>query len=132
MNILFIHEVDWINKVVFDIHSLAEALSLSGHQVYAIDYEDTWRKKGLFDFGSLKTAVSQVSRAFPGSSVCLRRPGFIKIPGLSRISAGLTHYTEISRTIREKDIDAIVLYSVACSSTANSPSRAPSTTPSGP
>jgi len=39
VNILFIHEVDWINKVVFDIHSLAEALSLSGHRIFAIDYE---------------------------------------------------------------------------------------------
>lgn len=114
MNILFIHEVDWINKVVFDIHSLAEALSLSGHRVFAIDYKNTWSKKGFLDLGSLKTEeLSRVSRAFPGSSVCLRRPGFIKIPALSRLSAGLTHYLEISRTICEKNIDAIVLYSVA-------------------
>jgi glycosyltransferase involved in cell wall biosynthesis len=44
--------------------------------------------------------------------VNLRRPGFIRIPGLSRLSAGLTHYLEIRRTIREKDIDIILLYSV--------------------
>ena len=114
MNILFIHEVDWINKVVFDIHSLSESLSLLGHQVYAIDYENTWTKNGFWDLGSLKTKeVSDVSRAFPGASVCLRRPGFIKIPGLSRLSAGFTHYLEISKTIREKKIDAIILYSVA-------------------
>ena len=55
VNILFIHEVDWINKVVFDIHSLAEALSLLGHCVFAIDYENTWSKKGFLDLGSLKT-----------------------------------------------------------------------------
>lgn len=114
MNVLFIHEVDWINKVVFDIHSLAEALSLSGHRVFAIDYESTWRRRNLLDLGSLKTKeLSGVSRAFPGSSVCLRRPGFIKIPALSRLSAGLTHYAEIPKTIAEKNIDAIVLYSVA-------------------
>ena len=114
MNILFIHEVDWINKVVFDIHSLAEALSLLGHQVYAIDYENTWSRDGFLDIGNLKTReIKGVSRAFPGASVCLRRPGFVKIPGISRISAGFTHYIEISKTIREKDINAIVLYSVA-------------------
>ena len=113
MNILFVHEVDWLNKVVFDIHFLAEALSLSGHQVFAIDYENMWSRDGFFDLGSLKTKeFDGISRAFSGASVCLRRPGFIKIPGLSRLSAGFTHYQEILRTIREKDIDAIMLYSV--------------------
>ena len=113
MNILFVHEVDWLNKVVFDIHFLAEALSLLGHKVFAIDYEDEWRRDGFFDLGSLKTRqVDGISRAFSGASVCLRRPGFIKIPGLSRISAAVTHYLEIKRTIREKAIEAIVLYSV--------------------
>jgi len=114
MNILFIHEVDWQNKVVFELHTLSELLSLSGHRVYAIDYESMWIRNKPLDFGNLRTKVfNSVARAYPEASVCLRRPGFIKIPGLSRISAGLTHYLEISKTIREKNIDAIVLYSVA-------------------
>ena len=113
MNILFVHEVDWLDKPVFDVHFLAEGLSLRGHRVYAIDYEDSWKRSSFFDFGSLKTKeFSGVSRAFPVASVEVRRPGFIKIPGLSRISAFVTHYLEIQKTIREKAIDAIVLYSV--------------------
>ena len=113
VNILFVHEVDWLNKVVFEIHNLAEALSLFNHQVYAIDYESTWNRNGFFNLGSLRTKeVEGVSRTLPGASVCLRRPGFIKIPGLSRLSASLTHYLEIQRTIREKNIDVIILYSV--------------------
>ena len=113
MNILFVHEVDWLNKVVFEIHSLSELLELLGHRVYAIDYESMWAKTGFFDFGSLRTKVlSGVSRAYPDSSVCLTRPGFIKIPGLSRLSAAFTHYREIEKTIKEKDIDIVVLYSV--------------------
>jgi len=113
MNILFVHEVDWLNKVVFEIHSLSELLALSGHRVYAIDYESMWAKNGFFDFGSLRTkVVGGVARAYPESSVCLTRPGFIKIPGLSRLSAAFTHYREIQKTIKEKDIDVIVLYSV--------------------
>lgn len=113
MNILFIHEVEWLNNVVFDLHNLSEALSLLGHQVYAIDYEDTWVRNSPLDFGSLRTReINDVARAYPGASVCLRRPGFIKIPGLSRLSAALTHYLEIQRTIKKKNIDVIVLYSV--------------------
>jgi hypothetical protein len=113
VNVLFIHEVDWLAKVVFDIHTLAESLSLRGHKIYAIDYENTWHRKSPFDLGSLNTQeFDGISRAFTGASVSLRRPGFIKIPGLSRLSAAFTHYQEIRRTIREKSIDAIVLYSV--------------------
>ena len=113
MNILFVHEVDWLNKVVFDIHSLAESLSLLGHQVFAIDYENTWSRDGFLNLGSLKTReFDGISRAFSRASVHLIRPGFIKIPGLSRISAAFTHYLEIQKTIRERNIDAIILYSI--------------------
>lgn len=114
MNILFVHEVDWLNKVVFDIHSLAESLSVSGNQVYVIDYESLWTRNGPFDFGTMKTReVDNAARANPDAVIHLRRPGFIKIPGLSRLSAGFTHYLEIRKTIHEKGINAIVLYGVA-------------------
>ncbi|MDZ4230494.1 MAG: glycosyltransferase, partial [Dehalococcoidales bacterium] len=113
MNILFVHEVDWLKKVVFDIHFLAEGLSLLGHRVYAVDYEDTWQRNGFSGLESLRTReIDGVSRAFSGASVCLRRPGFIKVPVLSRISAAFTHYLAIRETINEKKIDAIILYSV--------------------
>ena len=96
------------------MHNLAEALSLMGHNVYAIDYPNRWIKISSFDFGSLKTArISNVSRAIPGSSVEVRHPGFIKIPALSRFSAAFTHFFEIKRVIKEKNIDIIILYSVA-------------------
>ncbi|MFC2039046.1 glycosyltransferase [Chloroflexota bacterium] len=113
MNILFIHEVNWLGKVVFDIHSLAESLSVRGHDVYAIDYENTWHRDNRSDLGSLKTReFTSISRALKGSSVCLRRPGFIKIPGISRLSVAVTGYFEIRRIIAEKQIDAVMLYSV--------------------
>ncbi len=113
MNILFVHEVDWLKKVVFEIHNLAECLSVLGHKVYVIDYEDTWQRNGFWKMGNFKTTeITGVSRAVPGASVDLRRPGFIRISGLSRLSAGLTHFREIRRTIREKEIDIILLYSV--------------------
>ncbi|GAI62480.1 unnamed protein product, partial [marine sediment metagenome] len=50
--------------------------------------------------------------AHPDATIHLRRPGFIKIPGLSRLSSGFTHYLEIRKTIHKKSINAIVLYGV--------------------
>ena len=111
MNILFIHEVDWMDKVVFEIHNLSEILS-KNHNVFAIDYEEKWRKDNFFDMGTLKTReFKHVSRAYDGADVTVRRPGMIKLPLLSRLSAFFIHYHEIKKTVKEEKIDAIVLYS---------------------
>jgi glycosyltransferase involved in cell wall biosynthesis len=53
-----------------------------------------------------------VSRVFSNASVHLIRPKFIKVGGLSRLSAFFTHYFAIRGVIKKKKIDAIMLYSV--------------------
>ena len=105
MNLLFIYEVDYLKKVVYDMHILAEAMSLRGHNVYAIDYESMWD-------GTKSQKEIEVSRVFPNASVELIRPSFVKIGGLSRLTAFVSHYFAINQAIKDKKIDAIVLYSV--------------------
>ena len=113
MNILFVHEVDWFRKVVFEIHSLPELLSSLGHRVFVVDFGSLHDRKHVLDFDTLKTKeFNDVSRAHAGSSVELIRPGFIKAPFIDRASAFFTHYFVIKRVIEDKEIDAIVLYSV--------------------
>jgi len=112
MNILFIHEIDWLKKVVYEIHTLPELLSLRGYNVYAIDYESMWRKTSSTDFGSLRTKQVSGVRHYLNAKVDLIRPGFVKVPVLSRASAFVTHYTAIKKTIEKYDIDVIILYSV--------------------
>ena len=113
MNILFIHEVDWLNKVVFDIHDLSELLSSFGHSVFAIDFEDSWKRASIMDFGTLKTKdLGHVSRTHDDGSVMLRRPGMVKLPLLDRTTAFFTHYHQIKKIVKEENIDIVVLYSV--------------------
>ena len=114
MNILFVHEIDWSTKVVFDLHSLSELLSSFGHKVFVIDFPGLRNRRGLSDFGSLKTEEfnNVDGRAHSCSSVTLIRPGFIKVPFLDRASAFFTHYLAIEKAIKDNYIDAIVLYSV--------------------
>jgi len=112
MNVLFIHEVDLQNKVVFDIHELSESLHRLGHKVFAIDFEDSWKRASMWDFGSLKTKEFKVNRIYDDALIMVIRPGFIRLPVLDRASALFTHYYGIEKAIKEKDIDVIVLYSV--------------------
>lgn len=112
MNILFIHEIDWLQKVVYEIHSLPELLSSFGHDVYVIDLGDLSDRASRFDLGTLRTTESHVGRAHSESCITLIRPGLIKLPFLDRASAFFTHYFEIERILKDKRIDAVVLYSV--------------------
>ncbi len=105
MNLLFIYEVDYLKKVVYDMHILAEAMSVRGHNIYAIDYESMWD-------GAKSQKEIEVSRVFPPVSIRLMRPWFLKVGGLSRLTAFVSHYFAINKVIKDKKIDAIVLYSV--------------------
>jgi len=112
LNILFVHEVDWLRKVVYEIHSLPEILSSFGHNVFVIDFGGLSDRASMFDLGTLRTTESNVGRAHSDSSITLVRPGIIKLPFLDRASAFCTHYFEIERLLKEKEIDVVVLYSV--------------------
>lgn len=107
MNILFVCEVDWCRKVVFGMHLLAESMALLGHKIYVIDYESMWERRN-----GRMLKETMVSRVFPNAFVHLVRPSFVRIPVLSRVSAFATHHFEIRRVIEEKQIDAVILYSV--------------------
>jgi glycosyltransferase involved in cell wall biosynthesis len=108
MNLLFIHEISWY-KVIFDWQTLPSLLAQRGHNVYIVDYEKEWKKEYPFDLISPKMEI-KTQRIY--SPITLIRPQFIKIPILSRVSAFISHYFAIEKTIKEKKIDAIILYSV--------------------
>jgi len=113
MNILVIHETEYIKKVIFEYQVIPELWSSWGHNVYVIDFPTELDKKSAFDLGYLKTKIiKNVSRANKKKGVTLIRPGLIKIPVISRLSAFWTHFFAIRRTIIDKKIDVIFLYSV--------------------
>ncbi|MCK5642146.1 MAG: glycosyltransferase family 4 protein, partial [Gammaproteobacteria bacterium] len=113
MNILFVHEIDWLEKVVFEVHCFSEFLSLLGHKVIVIDYCSKGTGTKFPIFGNLSTEEKKgINRAYKGATVSLRRPGSVNIKALRRLSAFITHYLEIKKTIEENSIDVVVLYSV--------------------
>ncbi|MFC1917792.1 glycosyltransferase [Chloroflexota bacterium] len=118
MNILFVCEYEWLQSVVFDIHMMAEGLSLRGHNVYAVDYE--WDDNSRIRFGTRQ--IDKAARIYPEARVMLLRPGFVRIRlkrpfhvnllPLEYLTTMITHHLELNRILREKNIDVIVLYSV--------------------
>lgn len=115
MNILIIHEVDWLKKVTYEIHHLSELFSLKGHNVYAIDVPDP----GKFSISNeIKNDINNYHRIYEKSSVKLLRTPIIPIKGLNRISAYLTSYRFIKKVLLENNIDIVLLYSIVTNAKA--------------
>jgi glycosyltransferase involved in cell wall biosynthesis len=111
MKILIIHEIDWIKKVAFEPHHLAEIFSLKGNQVFVIDCAQPETNKILE--GIFCNKIKDYHRLYQNSSITLIRPPSILVKGLNRI----THYFSCKRIIREtvknEKIDIILSYGVA-------------------
>jgi len=115
MNILIIHEIDWINKVIFEPHHLAELLSIQGHQVFAIDCRDA-NPKNMLD--ALHTEeIDNFHRVYDKGRITLIRPPSISIKGLNRLSYFLFCKKIIRKTILKNNIQVILLYGTATNGT---------------
>lgn len=113
MNILFVHETEYIEKVVFEFQIIPEVLASKGHKVFVIDYPMHWVKKNFFDFGNFgATYLYNVKKAGKKKGITLIRPGIIKIPGVSRFLAFFSYFFLIGKVIKQNKIDKIVLFSV--------------------
>ena len=111
MNLLIVHEISYLSKITFEFQILPEILTLQGHRVTVIDYDDTWAEDDQASRVAFRTRVYEnVHRAYDGASVTVRRPGMIRLPVLSRISAAATSGVEVFRFLQSTSVDAILLY----------------------
>ena len=87
MNILVIHEIDWIKKVPFEPHHLAELFSLQGNNVYVIDCQEP---DATSFFEGLSTNIESYHRLYDDANVILIHPASLLVKGFNRISHYLT------------------------------------------
>jgi glycosyltransferase involved in cell wall biosynthesis len=113
LKILVVHEVSYLKKPIYEFQILPEALSLLGHDVTVVDFDDTWSKPSGRPLIDLSTKVhDNVHRAYPRASITLRHPGIVRLPVVSRIAGAITGGFEIRRTLNESSFDALLLYAV--------------------
>jgi len=123
VKLLVVHEVNYLEKIIYEFQILPEILSTLGHEVTIIDYNDSWKHSssgnnprsaspvGRSIKSCLKTRVHKtIHRAYPQASVTVRRPGMIRFPVLSRVSGAVTSGLEVHRFLRDHPVDALLLY----------------------
>jgi len=108
MRLLFVHEVDYLHKPVFEMHEFPENLALMGHEVAFLDFtEESAPSSAGFD-----TAKFVQPRVSPGAKVRI----FHQIPFTSGISGrligALTSFRSLRRAIHLSRPDIVVTYAV--------------------
>ena len=43
MKIVVVHEVSYLEKIIYEYQILPEMLSMLGHELIVVDYQETWR-----------------------------------------------------------------------------------------
>ena len=111
MNILIIHEIDWLKKVIYEPHHLAELFSMKGHNVFVIDCREP-DAKNLVD-GFHTSTITNFNRVYKNASITLFRLPSLLIKGLNRATYFLTCQNIIKKIVQENKIDIIWLYGLA-------------------
>ena len=107
--ILFIHEVNYQSKVIFEMHEFPELLNLSGHEVTFLHFPEKFDFRPIVHFRELQIIICRV---YEESRIKLITPLTLFGKSLSRYLATLTNIPTIYRTIKSNDYDVVVLYSV--------------------
>jgi glycosyltransferase involved in cell wall biosynthesis len=109
LKILFIHEVSYRKKVIFEMHEFPELLALKGHDISFLEFDEGrkfWQK------GRAPKSEVIHGRVHPDARINLLRPFQVGIPGVDRILALVTVLPTLRTLFKNNGFDAVVLYAV--------------------
>jgi glycosyltransferase involved in cell wall biosynthesis len=107
MRILLVQDADWTKKGPHQQHHLMELLSIKGHKVQVIGYNQLWKREG-WNLLSKRVDYKDVCRFYKGARVDYIQPFFIKILILDYLSFFISSRIEISRAQKEFKPDIII------------------------
>ncbi len=109
LKLLFIHEVNYTNKVIFEMHEFPELLALRGHDVTFFHYPESPTTPRV----SWRTTRQRITgRAYADASIELVTPPTWGGRPVERYLAPLLNYWPLRREIVRGGYDAVVLYAV--------------------
>ncbi len=109
LNLLFIHEVSYEKKPIFEMHEFPEHLAARGHKVTFLQFDEGYK----FWRGKRQPTENVIpGRVLPDTSIKIVTPHQLGIPGIDRIYATFLVWPELDRRLKNEKFDAIVLYAV--------------------
>ena len=109
MKILFIHEVSYRKKVIFEMHEFPELLALRGHEISFLEFDEGrkfWKDLNAPRFEKIP------GRVHGNSIIQLSRPFQFGVPGIDRLIATVSVVPAIKKMLTETTFDAVALFAV--------------------
>ena len=110
MKLLFVHEVSYLKKPIYEMHEFPELLSRRGHEVTFFDFDEGrkfWKNNSISPRG-----VRVPGRVLKDTQIKLEGPTQLGLPGFDRMFAVLSSIPKLFRLIRDQRFDVIILYAV--------------------
>lgn len=112
MKILFIHEVNYRSKVIFEMHEFPEMLAIAGHEVHFLEFPEGTGIRS----SSLRTRSTTISgRAYPQARINLITPPNLGGGFTDRLMAPITVIPQLRKLMSKGGFDVVVLYAVPTS-----------------
>lgn len=111
MKILLLQDAEWRKKGPHQQHHLMELLSLRGHEIIVIGFDQYWKDNKEDGIISSRIEVDDVCRFYEGAKVKFIRPTFVKLSLLDYISFLFSSRKEINTQIKEFNPDIIIGFS---------------------
>ena len=108
MRILVVHEVNYLEKVIYEIHEFPELLALRGHEITFFDFNEG-RSKRTFSKFQERTIRGRVHQ---NSRINLVTPSTAGPPGVDRLWSFASSIPALLRTFRRARFDVVLNYAV--------------------
>lgn len=109
LNLLFVHEIEYTTKVIYEVHEFPENLAHLGDKVTFIEFPETARKPNFYRQGRRRFINGRVVKQ---STIELLSPFVLGIGSLDRLLATITFVPLLFGLLKHRKFDAIVLYAV--------------------
>jgi glycosyltransferase involved in cell wall biosynthesis len=109
LNLLFIHEIEYETKVVYEVHEFPEQLIARGHDVTFIEFPETRKTP---NFSKFERDRRITGRVLNDVNLRLLSPLVFGISVLDRLFATISFVPLLICQLRAQRFDAIVLYAV--------------------
>ena len=109
LKILFIHEVNYLKKPIFEMHEFPEHLAALGHDVYFLHFPENSTRQERSKLGS-RTKLP--GRVVSGSEITLLTPRIFSFGLLGRLFAALIGHSIVRKAIRDSGAQIVVTLAV--------------------